>query len=162
MVISYFQNFPAKRTCAIYTSTINRITYTKRRPILYLGVATVSCSKWTRISATILLVLSLNALCIIIPETFLALRRARGCPYNSKRGKSEVRWERLLKTSSDWAQRHEAGARDQSCQAYATLYTWLHDRKRTSLPRRTFLGLVAPFLQTFVGRERDEAVRTSA
>ena len=85
-MILYFQNYPAKRTCAINTSSINRVTYTKSERILYLGVATVSCSEWTRISATILWALSLNALCIIIVETLLALRRSRGCPYHSKRG----------------------------------------------------------------------------
>jgi len=45
-VILYFQTYPTKRTCAINTSSINPITtYTKSGRILYLGVATVSCSK---------------------------------------------------------------------------------------------------------------------
>ena len=44
-VILYFQTYPTKRTCAINTSSINPITYTKFGRILYLGVATVSCSK---------------------------------------------------------------------------------------------------------------------
>ena len=44
-VILYFQTYPTKRTCAINTSSINPITYTKFGRILYLGVATVGCSK---------------------------------------------------------------------------------------------------------------------
>ena len=44
-VILYFQTYPTKRTCAINTSSINPITYTKYGRILYLGVATVGCSK---------------------------------------------------------------------------------------------------------------------
>ena len=44
-VILYFQTYPTKRTCAINTSSINPITYTKFGRILYLGVATVSCSE---------------------------------------------------------------------------------------------------------------------